>query len=139
MVSSLRPTLGRRNIVKRQHDRVQSGFSVECRAGGQAFKAVLSDVSVGGCMIEIPAHRLSISDRICIKVDNGIRMSGMVVWHTSKNAGIRFDQCLHEAVVSFLGFSPKKLMPAKNAPSDRFGRPLPRLRSNYRPAALCVV
>lgn len=85
-------------------------------------------------MIATPPHRLSIADRICIKVDNGIRMSGVVVWHSDQSAGIRFDQMLHEAVVSFLGFKSTEMRTTRTAPADRFGRPLPRLRSAYRPA-----
>lgn len=127
-----------RGIIKRQHDRVRSDCDVECRVAGRAFKAVLADVSIGGCMIAMSPHRLSMADRICIKVDNGIRMSGFVVWHTEKSAGIRFDQPLHQAVVSFLGFKRIEMGTFGMAPADRFGRPLPRLRSAYRPAHLAI-
>ena len=127
-----------RQIIKRKHERISSDYGVDCRSAGRAFRAVLSDVSIGGCMIEMPSQRLSIMDRVCLKVDNGIRMSGIVMWNDKKYAGIRFDDCLHEAVVNFLGFSTKNLLPGRIGPSDRFGRPLPRLRESYRPASLVI-
>ncbi|MBB3992368.1 PilZ domain-containing protein [Croceicoccus naphthovorans] len=123
----------RQRIVKRQYDRVKSCHRVECRAGGHQFSAVLANVSVGGCMLEIPRNRLSIADRVNIKVDNGIRTSGIVVWDRNAFVGIKFDSCLHEAVVSFLAFSAKASHLTRNAPSDRFGRTLPRLRADVLP------
>jgi len=89
-------------------------------------------------MIEMPSRRLSMMDRVSLKVDNGIRMSGIVMWDADKYAGIRFDECLHEAVVNFLGFSTKNLLPGRIGPSDRFGRPLPRLRERNRPTAFVI-
>jgi hypothetical protein len=124
-----------RRLKERKHQRISSDYGVDCRSAGTAFKAVLSDVSIGGCMIEMSSHRLSMTDRVCLKVDNGIRMSGMVVWHDGRYAGVRFDDFLHEAVVNFLGYSTKDLSPSRIGPLDRFGRPLPRLRESYRPAA----
>lgn len=124
-----------RQLKQRKHERISSDYGVDCRTMGRTFRGVLADVSIGGCMIEIPSHRLSMTDRVCLKVDNGIRLSGIVVWHDGRYAGIKFDDPLHEAVVNFLGYSTKNLLPGRIGPSDRFGRPLPRLRESYRPAA----
>jgi len=127
-----------RQIIKRKYERISSDYGVDCRSAGRAFRAVLSDVSRGGCMIEMPAQKLSMMDRVCLKADNGIRMSGIVMWNDHRYAGIRFDDCLHEAVVNFLGYSTKNLLPGRQGPTDRFGRPLPRLRESYRPANFVV-
>ena len=89
-------------------------------------------------MIEMPSQMVSMMDHVCLKVDNSIRMSGIVMWNDGKYAGIRLDDCLHEAVVNFLGYSTKNLLPGRLGPLDRFGRPLPRLRESYRPASFVI-
>ena len=94
-----------------------------------ASTAVLYNVSLSGCLIEMPLNRIIKGDRVHLK-DGSIRMSGLVVWHDERNAGLRFDQPLHEAVVRFLGYDPAKGEPI--VPTDRFGRALPRLPRNDR-------
>lgn len=111
-------------MSRREHERVSSERQVECRVEGRTFTAILYNVSISGCQIEIPLNRLMHGDRVHLK-DGDIRMSGMVVWHGERNAGIRFDQALHEAVVRFLGYDPARADPI--LPTDRFGRVLPRL------------
>jgi hypothetical protein len=86
--------------------------------------AVLYNVSISGCLLEIPPNRLAEDDRVHLK-DGNIRMSGIVVWRDERHAGLRFDQPLHEAVVRFMGYDPTIGDPV--LPTDRFGRVLPRL------------
>ncbi|GGD40644.1 PilZ domain-containing protein [Croceicoccus pelagius] len=112
-------------MTRRNNERLDSDRQVECRADGQPFHAVLYNVSVTGCMIEMPYNRVSEGDRLFIKAEGNIRLAGRVVWQDERNAGIKFDQPLHEAVVRFLGYDPVK--GAMMMPTDRFGRPLPKL------------
>lgn len=112
-------------MSRRGNERLDSDRQVECRVDGRNFIAVLYNVSVSGCMIEMPMNRVREGDRVHIKADGNIRMSGMVVWQDERNAGLRFDQPLHEAVVRFLGYDPARGDAV--LPSDRFGRPLPKL------------
>lgn len=112
-------------MSRREHERLDSDRHVECRVEGRSFRAVLYNVSISGCMIEMPLNRLSEGDWVHIKADGNIRMSGTVMWHDERNAGIRFEKPLHEAVVRFLGYDPAKGEPV--LPTDRFGRALPRL------------
>ncbi len=111
-------------MSRREHERVSSERQVECRADGRTFTSLLYNVSISGCLLEIPLNWLVEGDRVHIK-DGNIRMSGLVVWQSERNAGLRFDQPLHEAVVRFLGYDPAKGEPI--LPTDRFGRVLPRL------------
>ncbi len=115
---------------RRENRRLDSDRMVECRTDGRTFKAVLYNVSTTGCMIEMSFCQVAEGDRLFIKADGNIRMGGMIVWLDGKNAGIRFDEKLHEAVVRFLGYDP-----ASNVlmlPTDRFGRPLPKLPKYVR-------
>ncbi|WP_230293685.1 PilZ domain-containing protein [Croceicoccus sp. Ery5] len=116
-------------MSRREHERLNSDRPVECRIDGRHFMAVLYNVSISGCMIEVPLNRVIDGDRVHLK-DGNIRMSGVVVWHDERNAGLRFDQPLHEAVVRFLGYDPAKGEPLM--PTDRFGRALPRLPRSDR-------
>ena len=111
-------------MSRREHERVSSERQVECRVDGRNFTSILYNVSISGCLLEIPLNRLVEGDRVHIK-DGNIRMSGVVVWQSERNAGLRFDQPLHEAVVRFMGYDPAKGDPI--LPTDRFGRVLPRL------------
>ncbi|GGD74457.1 PilZ domain-containing protein [Croceicoccus mobilis] len=120
-------------MYRRDHERLASDRQIECRVDGRTFQAVLYNVSLSGCMIEIPLNRVSQGDRLFLKTDGQIRMAGMVVWQEERNAGVRFDQPLHEAVVRFLGYDPAKS--TSLMPTDRFGRPLPRLTRPMRELA----
>ncbi|AKM10683.1 PilZ domain-containing protein [Croceicoccus naphthovorans] len=120
-------------MSRRTNARLDSDRQVECRVDGRAFHAVLYNVSVTGCMIEMPLNRVSMDDRVHMKAEGNIRISGIVIWQNERNAGVRFDQPLHEAVVRFLGYDP--VQNAGLFPTDRFGRPLPKLRKSERPFA----
>lgn len=89
------------------------------------FQGALYNVSTNGCMVEMPYRQVSEGDHLCLKTDGNIRMGGVVTWQDEKNAGIRFDVPLHEAVVRFLGYDPAKAVHL--IPVDRFGRLLPKL------------
>lgn len=114
----------------RVNRRMDSDRQVECRVDGKTFRAALYNVSVSGCMIEMPMNRIMQGERVHLTTDGRIRMSAVVMWQESCNAGLRFDQPLHEAVVRFLGYDPASATPT--LPTDRFGRPLPKLRENER-------
>ncbi|WP_156500567.1 PilZ domain-containing protein [Croceicoccus bisphenolivorans] len=124
-------SFSRQAMTRRLNDRLDSDRQVDCRADGKTFHGVLYNVSVTGCMLEIPMNRISQGERVHLKTDGDIRISGMVIWQNECNAGVRFDQPLHEAVVRFLGYDPGKN--TMLLPTDRFGRPLPKLRGNDRP------
>lgn len=112
-------------MTRRANERLDSDRQVECRVDGKIFRAVLYNVSVSGCMIEMPFNQVRQDDRIFLKAEGGIRMAGLVIWQDQRNAGVRFDAPLHEAVVRFLGYDPVKT--AMVMPTDRFGRMLPKL------------
>jgi len=112
-------------MKRRECERLDSDRSVDCRMDGKHFRAVLYNVSVTGCMIEMDYNHVGQGDRLYLRADGNIRMGGLVVWQNGKNAGVRFDDPLHEAVVRFLGYDPVK--GAMMLPTDRFGRPLPKL------------
>lgn len=115
---------------RRENQRLDSDRMAECRTEGRTFKAVLYNVSTTGCMIEMSFCQVSESDRIYLKVEGNIRVGGVIVWLDGKNAGIRFDEPLHEAVVRFLGYDPASRI--LMLPTDRFGRPLPKLPKYVR-------
>ncbi|RVQ69619.1 PilZ domain-containing protein [Croceicoccus ponticola] len=112
-------------MTRRDNERLDSDRLVDCRMDGRSFKAVLYNVSVTGCMIEMEFNQVGEGDRLFLKAEGNIRLSGLVVWQNERNAGVRFDDPLHEAVVRFLGYDPVRS--ALEPPTDRFGRLLPKL------------
>jgi len=112
-------------MYNRNSQRLDSDRAVECRANGQAFRGVLYNVSTHGCMIEMAYCQVNEGDRLYLKADGNIRLGGVVTWQDGKNAGVRFDAPLHEAVVRYLGYDPVKAV--HMIPVDRFGRLLPKL------------
>jgi len=112
-------------MSRRADQRLDSDRHVECRVDGKVFQAVLYNVSTTGCMIEMPFNQVREGDRAYIKAEGGIRMAGLIIWQDEHNAGLRFDEPLHEAVVRFLGYDP--VQAAMTMPTDRFGRILPKL------------
>lgn len=67
------------------------------RGGSKVVLEVL-DISLAGCMIDSPAWSPKIGDSLLVKFDGLEAMPGEVVWVDQRNAGIVFEQLLHEAV-----------------------------------------
>ncbi|MCT2398316.1 PilZ domain-containing protein [Novosphingobium mangrovi (ex Huang et al. 2023)] len=112
---------------ERDYERLIVDKGIECFVGERRYEVFLYDLSSGGCMIEAPRALLRVGMAIHLRLDEPIEASGQVVWMVGGNAGVRFSQLLHEAVVRHLGFTPSDLPFEEMVPSDRFGRPLPAL------------
>lgn len=108
---------------ERNYERFAVDKEVECFYGERRDFVLLYDLSVGGCMIEAPESGVKGGDAVHLKLYDFIEISGRVVWEKGGNAGVRFDQPLHDAAVKFLGFTPSTVTFEQMEPRDRFGRP----------------
>ena len=79
-------------------------------------------------MIEASTGFVSPGDIAVLQLNESQLVSGAVVWQTGVNAGIRFEECLHAAIVEYLGFKPSAHSFDHDWPRDRFGRLLPDLK-----------
>ncbi len=117
---------------ERASKRVAVDKEIECRVGGRSARVLLYNLSVGGCMIETSNGLVSEGDWASLKLSDTILAGGVVIWQIGRNAGIRFEQALHGAIVEFLGFKPSIQSFDHAWPRDRFGRPLPELKTRSR-------
>lgn len=113
---------------ERNYDRFVVDTEVTCFVGERHYEVFLYDLSAGGCMIEARDAPLEGGATIHLKLNDFIEASGQVAWQAKGNAGVRFDQLLHEAAVKYLGFSSKHLPFDDMKPRDRFGQLLPPLQ-----------
>ena len=114
------------NMDMRENRRLDSLKEIQCRAGGREFRALLANVSVGGCKIIAFDALLDDGCPIYLKLDEGICSFGRVAWCTRDEAGISFDEQLDGACVLRLGYyCPFGRHYGKAV--DRQGRPLSRL------------
>ena len=108
--------------------RVAVDKQIECRVHGNTDRVLLYNLSVGGCMIEASTGFVSQGDIVVLKLSESHVVGGEVVWQHDVNAGIRFEESLHAAIVEFLGFKPTAQSFDHDWPRDRFGRLLPDLK-----------
>jgi len=111
---------------ERNFERVVVERQIECRTRRGVKRAILYNLSVDGCMIEVEAGSVAREEEIFVALGNLIRARGRVVWQSGLNAGVQFSERLHEAVVRYLGFKPSRERFDEIQPRDRFGQPLDR-------------
>jgi hypothetical protein len=68
------------------------------RLGKKPVDAVLKDVSIYGCRIESKTRHVR-GDKVWVKLDEHVPVSGLVVWATDGMIGCRFDAPLDRTVV----------------------------------------
>jgi hypothetical protein len=112
---------------ERATSRVEVDRLIELQIGGRTGRALLYNLSMGGCMIEGPNNRVRLGDEVSLRLDDLINSTGRVVWHHGRYSGVRFEAEIHEAVVAHLGFAVSEASVAIDTPVDRFGRALPPL------------
>jgi hypothetical protein len=113
---------------ERASGRVVIDSEVEAVVGTAAFRVLLYDLSTDGCMIDTGGAPLpEAGAAIDLALPLAGAKKGHLVWTRGRFGGVRFLDRLPEAIVLHLGFRPHGDEP--EAFQDRFGRPLPQLRS----------
>lgn len=121
---------------RRRADRQLSILSVRCRVGqGMSPQVWVTELSTLGCKLVIRTGALSQGQRVVIKPKDIEGLAGVVKWVADINAGIEFDQPLHQAIVDHLLAGPPQTG-ADKAIVDRFGRPMPDLPRSARQSRL---
>lgn len=121
---------------RRRADRQLSILSVRCRVSqGMSPQVWLTELSPLGCKLVIRAGSLTQGQRVVIKPKDIEGLPGVVKWISDIDAGIEFDQPLHQAIVDHLLAEPQQ-SGADKAIVDRFGRPMPELPRSTRQSRL---
>ena len=118
----------------RAFERATVDKRVYCTFEGQRVPALLYDLSVDGCMIDVPDLYLETGDSLTLELSKGNTQEGQVVWERGGAVGLRFSTCLRPSIVVELGYKPSDTPFSEQDPRDSFGRELPNL-----PPALKVV
>jgi len=74
---------------------------IRLRSGGKIDLPVL-DISPIGCMVDRRGWNPQPDDRVLAQLDGLGFLPGMVVWVEDEQAGIAFEQLLHEVIVEQL-------------------------------------
>jgi len=90
----------------RKHDDWGAGkqamkVKVRLKSGGKIELPVL-DLSPIGCMLDRRGWSAQVDDRVLLQFDGLGFQPGKVLWVEDDNAGIEFEQLLHEAVLERL-------------------------------------
>ena len=100
---------------------------VVCTIEGRRDVVFLYDLSTAGCMMEVPHDDVAVGDLVRVELLDFETAQGEVVWRAERNAGVRFNSPVHEAIVRHMGFTPVVSTFDEQLPRDRFGRALPAL------------
>jgi len=91
-------------LDERAADRLVSDLEVDCYTAGASSKAVLYNVSTGGCMIEMPDEIPQEWEFVCLKIVDLAVIDGRIAWRHGCHAGVRFLHSLDPADVAQMGF-----------------------------------
>ena len=83
--------------------RVVSDREVAFHSGDTIDRAVLYNVSTGGCMLGVPGEVHEQSEFLCVKL-GGLPVDGHIVWRRGNMVGVRFVQSVHPVLVDHLAF-----------------------------------
>jgi hypothetical protein len=105
----------------RIHGRFSIERDIQCHINDVAEWVFLYDLSAGGCMIEVGSIKVAVGDLVRLNLYDFAKMAGTVAWKSDKNAGVRFDGLLSDAILAHLGFSSSSVGFDELMPRDRFG------------------
>ena len=78
-------------------------FVAKVRAtGGSKCDLPVLDLSAGGCLVELGFRAFNAGDRVLVSLPGLAACPAEVVWIEERNAGIAFENVLHEAVLQHL-------------------------------------
>jgi len=113
-------------LDERATRRVVVDVEVEARFDDHPCRVFVTDLSAGGCMIEMRSGDIIPGDRLVLHFERLLDVAGRMVWMRGGIGGVQFNEHLHDAVVDRLGFfrrSDDSDDPAQLY--DSFGRALP--------------
>ena len=88
------------SIDRRVAERVPIMLDAVCRREGESWRARISNVSAGGCCLELPWKVLERGDRIALELDEYLVLPATVAWAGTKRAGLAFASPLFGAMIT---------------------------------------
>ena len=87
------------SIDRRLDDRIEVALDATCRREGESWRARISNVSRGGCGVELPWKVLERGDRLVLELDENLVLPATVAWAGTKRAGLAFANEMYGAMV----------------------------------------
>lgn len=86
---------------RRSTDRVPVALSAICRREGESWRADvrISNVSPGGCCVELSYKVLERGDRLALELENDLVLPATVAWAGTMRAGLAFASPLYGAII----------------------------------------
>jgi hypothetical protein len=75
---------------RRIAERINVALDAICRREGESWQARISNVSLGGCGIELPWKVLERGDQLVLELDDDLYLPATVAWVGTKRAGLAF-------------------------------------------------
>jgi PilZ domain len=80
-----------------------SKLQVKCRfKAGNTVDLDVLDLSTGGCMVDIKRWGGEVGERVLVKLPGLSFQPAQIAWVEEEQAGIAFEQVMHEAVLDHL-------------------------------------
>ena len=83
----------------RQEERAPTKFTTTAKAFGSTFDVLMSDLSTGGCMLEIVGGAPKVGTTLLLTLSSGAEASGEVVWSEGDACGIEFHRRIAETEI----------------------------------------
>jgi hypothetical protein len=74
--------------------RVETAVGVACRMPATPRQAIMHDLSLDGCRIEIDGRLSGVGSTVVLDLNQWISISGTIMWGEGRMAGVRFDKRL---------------------------------------------
>jgi hypothetical protein len=84
---------------RRISDRISVAIDAICRREGESWDAQISNISIGGCCVELPWKVLARGDRLTLEIDDELVLPATVAWAGTKRAGLAFANPLYGAMI----------------------------------------
>jgi hypothetical protein len=87
---------------RRIADRVPVAIAAVCRRRGESWQARISNISLGGCCVELPWKVFERGDRLALELHDDLVLPATVAWAGTKRAGLAFASPLYGQVIEEL-------------------------------------
>jgi hypothetical protein len=84
---------------RRTSERIPISLSAKCRRNGESWRAQISNISLGGCCVELASKVLERGDRLALELQDDLVLPATVAWAGTKRAGLAFASPLYSAMI----------------------------------------
>jgi hypothetical protein len=85
---------------RRGNERISVAIDATCRRDHESWDARITNISRGGCGIELPCKAVARGDRLLIELDKDLVLVATVAWAGTKWAGLAFTSPFYGDMIS---------------------------------------